>query len=253
METLEKTLGHVESLRRDLRATIKIGEHYVEDPGVWVGGSRGGNCPGYYDTEPFSGYVDDYGPDTQKQEPARQKLQQVYDSNEWYCARYEAGRILRKDDNELLELIHKGVCDLRKRVRKTRIEKVKIGEHEEPGEFYTPTEWPGRDGDLQRKPGNMVDDYEDKEVPDADARILAFKDIRNLFMLSKSEIVRALINECYDNDLNEIKKQAGRALGYSELKIWAHEHPAFRVVGGISIAAGAAAGIGYLAYNYFAR
>ena len=101
METLEKTLSHVESLSgsEGLQAVITI----KEDGSYWTGDmyNMGGGA---------SEYVNDpgiYEPDTKKQESARQQLQQVYDSSEWYSARYIAGRAIQIPK----EKIHKNIGD----------------------------------------------------------------------------------------------------------------------------------------------
>src|SRR3989338_7872807 len=97
MESLEVVLRKVESLRSGLIAEICVGGHQEE--GKWVGGSRDGSNPGYWEDEP--GWVNDYAPDTQKREATRTELQQIYDSSEWYSARYVAGTALSIPKHQL--------------------------------------------------------------------------------------------------------------------------------------------------------
>jgi len=54
------------------------------------------------------------------------------------------------------------------------------------------------------------------------------------------------------NDDKEIRITAGKALDYSSLRIWAHEHPIATTITGI-VAVGAASGLGYMLVQYFSK
>jgi len=94
MESLEDVLSHVESLRKDLGAEIVVNR----GKGHWENVCLIDNSYGIW----VSSYEDQFvidepriaHPDTERREKAKKDLEQVYDSNEWYSARYVAGRAL---------------------------------------------------------------------------------------------------------------------------------------------------------------
>jgi hypothetical protein len=98
MESLEAELQKVERLEEDLSAKVKIGEHFEEHEGNWVGGSRGGNNPGYYETEPWNERVDDYKPNLAKVESAKKKLLECHNSSKWRSIRFKAAVALAEEN-----------------------------------------------------------------------------------------------------------------------------------------------------------
>ena len=98
MERLEDVLSHVESLKDDLTANIQDEKGRWEE--VITGGSRGGNC---YSGEDVYFINQEAIPNTEKREAARKELQKLYDSSEWYSARYNAGKSLELDVDSQLE------------------------------------------------------------------------------------------------------------------------------------------------------
>ena len=212
-QTLEETLAEVEELRRGLGAEISVGGH--EEEGLWVGGSRGGNSPGYYEIEP--GWVKDYVPDTQKQEEARQKLQQVYETSEWYSVRYAAGRALGKNREELFSKFMSIINNLK--------EDLSAGEMVEiPGQLPIST----------TQYGPPLEEF----IPDMNKFSRAFE----------------FLDDIYNNIPDKrIREEAGKSLGYSSSKIWNHEHPIKAIVRDAAIAAGVTSGLGYMLYQYMTR
>jgi len=195
METLEKTLGHVESLRRDLSANIQ------EETGYWdeviTGGSRGGN---WYTGEDVYFVEQKAIPNTEKREVARKELQQLYDSSEWYSARYAAGYALNQYDEKLNDKICLWLDELKRKlelpkyeVKGVRRETTMINECNEDGDEIP--YWYTRD--------------EKVKIPE-NIRIIknAKEDLRHFYKNNKQKNVRNL---------------AGKALGYSSLRIFANE------------------------------
>ena len=243
MEKLEKVLAQVENLRRDLSAEKEIGGHYVETEGVWVGGSRGGSNPGYWETEPYSGYVCDYEPDIQKRESAKQQLQQFYDNSEWYSARYIAGRALSVKDNEPEGRLKKWVDELKEQLKSEIVLQEEKIHHQE--EKYCGGSGHGDScirEDEHYIPGGWIIDEPAIIKPDEEKRKKAKQDLDRL----KTELKGTYNNKSI---FSGERAEAGKALGYSSLRILTHENPITAAISGIATV-GTASGLGYLIYQY---
>ncbi len=190
MESLETELRRIAELRGDLSASLIIQEERGHDE--VIPGSDRGSGPCSFDKVWDYQYVVDQPeitePDTAKRESARALLQDIYDSSEWYSARYAAGWALGKDLNDQFELW---------------IETLK----------------------------------ERLQAATSDVTRQASKDLEHM----------------YQNlpNMNH-RRIAGKALGYSGLRIWAHENPAAAQIG-IAAAGAAACGLGYLLMEYLNR
>jgi len=214
MESLEETLKHVESLRRDLTANLKEESGHWESPplpynvGEEVytqgGGYYGGSSPfTSEEAEEFFEYnkywvVDQpVEHDTQKRETAKKGLQQVNDSCEWYSGRYEAARALKKDNNDLSKDIDEWL--------------KKLGENMKAvirGEWETNVRRRSVDFDEYSEPYFVPDINGQETILDNHIISLAICDLDYL----------------YDNLFDKKQReQAGKALGYSRLRIWFHE------------------------------
>ncbi len=93
MKSLEDAIKEVERLKRDLSAKIIIQEKidHLEEVG-----SSGGPCSfdKSYDYEYIVDQHEINKPDTSKTEPAKAELTSIYNSSEWYSARFAAGYAL---------------------------------------------------------------------------------------------------------------------------------------------------------------
>ncbi len=110
MENLEKIIKKVKKSEKDLSAEVTR-EEYV--------------TVAYQVTNHFIGtgssYVDEESnelrtvtkPDTEKRENARKELQQIYDSSEWFGARYIAGKLLHIDQILFNNSLEEWLDDLR--------------------------------------------------------------------------------------------------------------------------------------------
>lgn len=242
MQSLEKTLADVEWLRRNLRAEIILQEgeegrgHYesvevydeLSDTSAFYGMSHSQE-QWVFDE---SGKPRITEPDIKKREKAEQQLQHLYDSSEWYSGRYEAGRALGKSSAELDSQINTWLELLKEKALLPKTYQVAIGEclvgfeNDEWGNHFPLT--------------SIV--YEERPIPEnIELKRNAVKDIIKLYQLSKSpkakETLRGIYktkNQCWfwgievDNRLHSDKEEiteAGKALGYNGLRIWAYEHP----------------------------
>jgi len=126
-----------------------------------------------------------------------------------------------------------------------RVEKVVVGSHEEVIGRHA--------GD----PPNTieVEDYEERPVfiPDVSARLEAIKEISLLYQRTNlPEAIKLLEENHRNNESGEVRASAGKALDYSDLRIWAHEHPLAATLTGIATV-GVVGGLGYMLYEYLAR
>jgi hypothetical protein len=255
-KTLEQALKEVEGLADDLSAKIKIGEHWEEDPGEWAGGSRGGTNPGYYVTEPSSWIVEDFKPDTEKREAAKNKLQSFFDSSEWYSARYKAGMLLEIDTSskipEWIANLEKGLdSKIRGRIEsyQTRRNVDDYGEtredfiEDEEGDAIRPDE-----NKIQRTKDDVLRFYQLSHCPDVYIlitvhkigpefsnyqRLQEAKKIDELKLQESKRIIELGKQTCPENKKElmniykssifpESQKQAGQSLGYCKPRIWLH-------------------------------
>lgn len=251
-QTLEDVLMQVERLRGDLSAVIVIKEEEIIDGGTWHDVIS--YTWGYYGPDVIIPRVTE--PDTPKQESARQQLQEVYDSSEWYTARYWAGRYLGIKDENISQNMEIWLKSLRERawLPRNSIELTPAGEPDWEGYISTP---PG----IIKTP-----------IPEnIESSRNAIKDIAKLFLFSNSPKAREILEKIYKtretlsslftydydkekgNFNNKELTEIGKALGYSSLRIWAHEHPITAMVGNIAIVGCIASGLGYLIYQYLTR
>jgi hypothetical protein len=226
MEPLEAVLRKVEDLRRDLTAEKVVGkkqvkrmqERYETDEEM---GLRQ-NCA-LSETATYRGrdtvhtlvdaMEDVKQPHIEKRESAKTQLQHIYDSSEWYSARYVAGNCLSVSSTELegklKEWIIRLMSDLDV-ITAISVPSTLAEDGYDPisnGHSYNPT--------TQRN----------KIVSDTEKRKQAIKDTGNLFALSfHHNAVRDLLQNTYDKNSDRgTREEAGRYLGKSKLAIWFHE------------------------------
>ena len=257
-QKLEEVLMQVEKLRKGLSAEIVVQEGKGHEDG-YVGWGDG-KYQHYVDERHW---VEDQPrvahPDTDKQEESRQRLQQVYDSSQWYSARYVAGRAIGKNNAELDSKIDGWLGDLYERAWLPKTKQIIVGEHEETREYtpYNEDSWSTR---------NVIDtikvtDYEEIiAVENIEPRKNARKDLIKLFQLSNSQqakgAVRDIANvwtqtEAHSYPDKEGMIEAGKALDYSSLRIWMNVHPRLSLA--LMVTAVLASEASYGLYQYMNR
>jgi len=216
MEPLEVVLRRIEDLKRDLSAEIEIQPGIIDPVYEDVPEHQGGTSSDHdrggvsYVTRQERKAI----PDEEKIQAARIQLQQIYDSSEWYSTRYKAGEAIGKGSKELENNISEWVvllqAQLNSKVTRQITCEIEVGPQGPPsGEPYT------------------REIIVDRDLPDEDRRLYALKELEMLFIASGSNKIKSLIQETYEeNEVISIRRLAGKALGYSDLRIWAHEHPA---------------------------
>ncbi len=270
--TLEELLNRVHWLRGDLFATVmeREGEeegHYEVKEGHWeidevpAGGSRYGTWESYREEKKWIDkeevWVSDTRyisvPDIGKRKNAEQQLQQIYDSSEWYSARYAAGKSLNVRPEELDKNINSWLSELGKDIRLPNSRSVKTGEREEDiiitGNWMTGAP----SGPCADRRTYMVKDFIEVPIEENVRKIdKARKDSTFLYKLADKRELRQKIGsllgvsrtEFLYNELvrggdslskEELKElypfvkgyyriRAGEKLGYSRLRIWAREY-----------------------------
>ncbi len=273
LQCLEDAFGQVLKLERDLSAVIVHQEevgHYEQEK----------QHLDYYEVDNFY-YVDIpriAEPDVQKRDAARQQLQQVYDTSNWYSARYVAGRAFGAEVNsQAIDWIEQ----LAKVINDHPVSKyIKVGEHEvyEDVQSWDYKRW-------YSVPAGTVEDFDNVPIPEnIEVNNNAREDLKKLYnltvrtlpgklrkatghVLGLGSLKVAETELIHDGQLNEheleevyeysknkgFRSQAGKKLGYSSIRICVHEHPLVsKLIGGIA-AAGAASGLGYVIYQYMTR
>jgi len=224
MGDLEFVLRQVEILKGDLKAfTDEIIEPAVESYGyhrTFHTEERGCPMPGeeeYWAIDKPAKYA----PDTKKREEARIQLNKIYDSSEWYSARYLAGITLRVYLEHLNEQITQWLTEISNGTNSkvTVMREVDVGGDYQ--EVYGKGGYYNGGSSCEYVPCMEPRPFEE---PDEDKRIRSVTDARKLFELSRSAAVKDLLKGIYKkNDVQAVRTSAGQALGYSSLRIWAHE------------------------------
>ena len=231
MVTLEEELARVEDLRKDLSAEIVIqkeeGHYENRNPSGTCSHKHygGGDSVGYWFTcEECDGDVRTVDkpkiaePDTKKRELARQILQQIYDSSDWFSAKYISGEIL--EDKTLNEKCNSWLNELERTLNATKLEvqykRLEANWRNVTSDTYEPV--------YENVPVGEI------EVPDYEKRIVATKDITKLykFALRKlyrdSDHIRKLLKRVYrTNKVKDVRLETGRTLGYSGIRVRIHE------------------------------
>jgi len=251
MESLEKTLSHVESLRRDLGAEIVLQEGTEGRTETTIGFDK------YWLPEESTEYFIPgtpriTEPDTQKQADARAELLQVYDSSEWYSARYLAGKASAIEPKELDKQMNEWLADLKKKAWLPVTKEVVVKQHVYT-EHYIGDEKPSTYVLTDTEPRII----EENILPRRNAR----RDLIRLFQASNSpkaeKILKDIANMSWDKGYPYQDKEgiieSGQALSYSKFRIWSCLHPGLTLIGGFAVAAGAALGAANGISHYLAR
>ena len=116
-QSLEEVLMQVKNLRKDLDAVIVIQEGKSHIDNVCMIDTSYGIWDSHYEDIEVIDEPRITEPNLQKQQSATQQLQQFYETNPWYSARYIAGRALRIKDNEPKGRLIKWVEELEKQTK----------------------------------------------------------------------------------------------------------------------------------------
>jgi len=260
MDSLEAVLRKVADLGRDMSAEIVVQEEISHEEAI--PGSDRGSGPCSFDKVWDYEYIIDKPritePDAQKREAAEQKLQQIYDSSEWYSARYVAGIALSVDAQNLGRILNEGLLELKIQLKSKknsgRTKSVAVGSHDEEDTSLAPLP----SCDRHAGPDTVyraITDYEERSifVPDTKMRLKGLADAKKLYQLTNSVAVKGLLEESYkNNESKEVRGSAGQALGHSGARIWVNEHP---VGAGAAVigATGAAAAMVYTLVQYLSK
>lgn len=242
MQSLEQILAEVERLRAGLDAEIVVQEEEGEEFEEYC---HSGHLDGPIqnrDGSPKVKYVVTQPritkPNLQKQEEAKQQLQQVYDSSEWYSARYVAGRALGIKDNEPESRLSNWINELERKLQS------EIVVQEEEGHCGKTT-WLVAMGEVEGE--EYFIDKPRIVRPDIEKRKKAIEDVSKLYILTDNNPnINSMLKEAYkNNESKNVRIESGKTLGYSRLRIFIHEHPI------VSLAA--ASSLGYFIYQYLTR
>jgi hypothetical protein len=207
MEPLEVILGRIDSLKKDLSANIEHG-HWEHTPAQEAHFEEAKRHLDWYEGEDI--WVEAVEakdifiregskPDTQKREAVRTQLEQIYDSSEWYSARYVVGEALGKTSSEVNKMIKDNLGYLFETVLKTV--RIPVTRHHEvhgvqsggsyaqygspTDEMYTDHGWTfGHFDNRWGECGQHEEEKAELDLPNEEA-IRASKDLRNLFFTPK--------------------------------------------------------------------
>jgi len=253
MEALETVLRKIEDLKKDLYAEIVIQKEEGHREPYWsrpTGSYHRDGDPGEPDTERW--VVDKpkiANPDKQKREAARTELQKIYDSSEWYSARYAAGKGLGLNTNQLSSQVERWVVALDRQ----RYLTIVTQEERSHFESHDVTEivcdgYSTGSRYETRVESECIIDQPKIEKPDIETRKNADSDLTALLKMLNYSTKR----ELYEHPDPYVRKIAATALGYSNLRVWAHEHPVTATVTGIA-AVGLASGLVYALVEHLSR
>lgn len=243
-QSLEETLGEVERLRRDLSAEIVVQEEKIEHisyeiPGQQPKGYSGIGDDNYYIPDSWDEYVVKIPriahPDLGKQDAATRRLWNLYDSCEFYSARYMAGKALGIKDRKLNSQINKYLRELERMIYLPINERVGA-EHQV---YVNPFAGDG-DGHPAWCGGltETVITYEERPIPENIELIKkAREDLIKLFLISRNVNVKRVL------------KDSGNLSGLP----WEDRHPIASGAigcGCLTVIIGALSGLGYMVYPY---
>lgn len=245
MESLEAEFRRIEDLRRGLSTEVLIYEGGKIFKKVWEPYGpqvRGGLGLGHYKMKEVTEHFVK-GPNTQKRKAARNELQQIYDSSEWYSAKYAAGNALSLDLNQLKLQTEEWITDLVVNQLNAEIIVQEEKSHIEVTPINGPVVGGERADSYRYDEEERVIDQPEIKSPDIEKRKKADSDLTALINMFGFPKKRKL----YRSHNPDISTRAGKALGYSKLRIWVHEHP---ILIGLTIL-GSASGLVYALVEYF--
>lgn len=191
IKSLEETLGKVDVLRGDLNAEIVDQERKTE--------IKQYRYPHSADNWNFFGGIDGEEevqrriahPDIKKREEAKQEMRRIYETTQFLTVKYNIARSVEKYDQGQsgywlpLPKFEEVIEEARKKLNNPGVHQLEmLCSLYDVEKFY----WTGASG------------FENKDKMDE------------------------LLRECYSSNINnEVRIEAGKALGYSQFRIWLHE------------------------------
>lgn len=239
MESLEDTLRRISSLRRGLHATRTVGYRKVEDyhevaTSSWNYGMPTGQSGIVFDER----IIED---DTEKIELSRKLLQQEYNTSPWYSVRYFIRNEVTRNASVLVwSWFSQLEKELKTGEKDPEIQKKALQDFGELMRLGAFIQCPiiGKKEDFPRIRDLLLKIYHDEYHPQI-LRSSSIIDEDYYRKLEKSKSCRT-----------HLRKAAGKSLGYSSLRIFAHEHPlSFPLIAG----SGIGGAICYFLYQYFSR
>jgi len=219
MLTLEQTLEEIEKFRADLNAVIVLEPEISHEDDECICGRQGAPSDCYL---PEKNNSRDYQkvkivdkpavtkPDTDRRRVAREGLRETFKSCKWISGRYEAGKALDVSKQEIDKQVKEWVWKLTEDLRAEEVVDTYVHHYRTSGGPST----------------HEQDFYEDVEIkkPDIRVREKALSDLVKLSKLSDSPEVEKLFKTTYwFNKAGSVRRDSGRELGYSGLRIWLHE------------------------------
>lgn len=206
--SLEEAVSEARRLRQDLSAKIILQEEesYSETIDMmtfWAYGNWSVPCD---QTLRVVTKPEESIPDTEKREAAKRELTRIYKYSGWYSARYAAG-IALFDKEQIM-----GNVDLWMTGMKNRLNTM--AGQEGMGEGC------GCNSPIIRgSPAEMGE-----PCPDDGERVNAVKDLAKLYYLSGLSMLEKELDDVYANNGSKAARiEAGRQIGYPDLRIWLHE------------------------------
>jgi len=217
MESLEATIGEVRKWTKNLIAKIIIQERKSHWETDW---SDAGKLSGY-DRQTAEKEVEIIDqpeisePDVKKREEANKRLREIFETSKWYSARYLAGKvsygIVIPFESWLSELEKELWATFPSRQERRELSNRQYGDRDSGG--YAA--W----GEGQETDEGLS--------PDQNTRIKAIHDTVRLFEIigadnNRSLPIKMLLKKTYSHNTAEVEALAGKALGYSGLKMFFH-------------------------------
>ena len=153
-------------------------------------------------------------------------LQNIYDSSEWYSAKYAAGKAIGEPVDDKVEEwvgeLEKELSAMKKGPRQVPYKVTSCPCQEEP-DYHDKVFWGGgsnsREASCELGTTQHKTVY-DRDVPDVETRLAAIKDLGELYRLSdyNKKAKEVIDNAFRRNSTSAVISEAGQLLGYSRLR-----------------------------------
>jgi hypothetical protein len=215
MKSLEQILKEVGRLKRDLSAEIVIQEAEYETQQIPYPPSNSAKS-----WQDFVNGVDVEvkpriaKPDAVKRRFAENRLDSIYRCSRWHSARYAAAKALDKETFLITSLTQLSEAVFDGEERDTDV----VDHYSYAGESYGKGGWYGGSNPIEEPV------YKKAFFPNEEKNMDAIKDLVHLAKLVRACGPYELIEEVYHtHKLKQVRKEAGKALDYSGLRIFFHE------------------------------
>lgn len=253
METLDSTLERIAVLKADLTAETIIQEQESHwETGYKLDPSGGGTSVDRTIIEVEEEIIDKpriTEPDTQKRELTRLELRQIIDASPWYSAKYFALEVLTGNKSEAntyirlwapkLEAMLEAETETRARAIEDILRLVKISNSSEAADLLEKA-WKGTADVVERSQAvkilqghqeqlarlvqSWIPELQKQMEINTEIKRNVVDELANLLIHSDSKDIIHLLREIWKNDNDSVARvKAGKALGYSKIRIWLHE------------------------------